>query len=26
VIDDPELAKIQLDLQESEECPTAPDA
>ena len=26
VIEDPELAKIQLDLQESEECPTAPDA
>jgi LCP family protein required for cell wall assembly len=26
VIDDPELAKIQLDLQESEECPQAPDA
>ena len=25
VIEDPELAKIQLDLQESEECPTAPD-
>jgi len=24
VIEDPELAKIQLDLQESEECPTAP--
>ncbi len=24
VIDDPELAKIQLDLQDSEECPTAP--